>query len=278
MKRIIAVILASLFCIASAFSVLAAYYTIAENGDAVYETAIGYCFDIDDVNGTITGEDATIITTNEALANVGSKWAIWFTAEELDDSGIYRVHTDGTAMGGTIPAITLLEGEIFVAIHSATSNPDQASQYPNWEDKVAALAVKSGDCLAFDGIDLDAGTCENGRMLVVEYEDVLAGNIVFPDAEEESIPPVESEITSEPEESETVSDVSVEEESNIATDNAPEPDKDKSQASADDEIKTSVIKLDSGVDTWVWILIGGIAAVIVVAIVCIVLLKKKKNA
>ncbi len=285
MKRITAIIVSLLICAVSAFSLVSADYTIDESGNAVYDTAIGYCFDIDDINGTITGEDATIITNNEALANIGSKWAIWFVASELDDSQIYKVITNGAAMGGNIPTITLLEGEIFVAIHSASSNPNDAEQYDNWEDKVAALAVKGGDCLAFDGIDLDAGTCVNGRMLVVTEEEVLAGLIEFPEAEE-SLPPVDPVIPSEPEVSTPVIEESTEDKTDGEAEQAPETDKDDgsksdTEESVDDEIKTSVVKLNSWWDDWKWVVIIGGAVLVIAAVACVVLLinkKSKKNA
>ena len=282
MKKITAIIVSLLICAFSAFSLVSADYTLDESGNAVYDTAIGYCFDIDDINGTITGEDATIITNNEALANIGSKWAIWFVASELDDSEIYEVITNGAAMGGNIPAITLLEGEIFVAIHSASSNPNDAAQYDNWEDKVAALAVKSGDCLAFDGIDLNAGTCVNGRMLVVTKSDVLAGLIEFPDADEPATP-VDPVIPSEPEVSTPVIEESTEDKTDGETEQAPETDKDDgskadTEESVDEEIKTSVVKLGSWWDDWKWVIIGGIAGALAgVAVVLVIKLRKPKN-
>lgn len=264
MKRIIATLFAAVLCLALAAPVFAAEYTVGGNGDAVYDTAVGYVFDIDDVNGAIEGEDATVITNNEALASIGSKWAIWFTAEKRS-ANIYEVITDGVAMGGTAPDVTLSEGRILIAVHSSTSNPAQADLYPNWEDKVAALAVKKGEFIAFSsGIDLENGT-GSGMMLVLTKEEVDAGTVVFPEEDDPAVTPDESSAS----DSETAS----------SEDSLEEPE-DSVGADVSKETTETVMdnsdRNDSDVfDILFWVIIAVLVTAIIVVVVLIIVKSRK---
>lgn len=59
-----------------------------------------------------------------------------------------------------------------MVVHSASRRPEDAANCPNWQDKVAAMAVKKGDCLKLDGIDLESGTCVNGTVTVITEDQV----------------------------------------------------------------------------------------------------------
>ncbi|MBR4799539.1 MAG: hypothetical protein IK047_04670, partial [Clostridia bacterium] len=169
MKKIFAISVSLVICAAFALTAFAGTLTIGGNGDASYDDAIGYTFHIDKVDGTIGGEDSTVITSGNPVSSQGSKWAIWFAAEKVGEN-VYKAITDGTAMGGNPPEFTPGENQVAFVIHSSTSNPDNASQYPNWEDKVAALAVKTGTYFALTGVDLESGTVVDGKLTVTATE------------------------------------------------------------------------------------------------------------
>ncbi|MBQ5837658.1 MAG: hypothetical protein IIW39_03195 [Clostridia bacterium] len=280
MKKLFVLALALVLCASFSLVALAGEYTILENGNAQYDTAVGYVFDIRAVNDKITGEDAVIMTSNEFTNRIGS-WSIWVIAEEIDDSGVYQAIRNSEAAQGTPPEIVLDANQILIAVHSSTSNPEEAAKenWHNWEDKVAFMAVVSGDCFVFDGIDLDNATCTNGKMLCVSYDDVIGGNIKWPDGTETSTPdvsePVESEAESTPAESTPVEneseDASAETESKTE-----EPDESKTDIIEDSEIVSSEIEIDGegGLDTWVWVVIV-VAGIAVVAIVITLIFKKK---
>lgn len=267
MKKIFAIVFAAILCVACAVTAFAGEYTVGGDGNAVYDNAIGYVFDIQDINGTIEGEDATIVTSVDNLSKCGS-WAIWLVAEEIGDTGIYKAVTDGAAMGGSSPSVTLEDNQIIIVVHSSSSNPNDAATYPNWEDKVACLAIKTGDCLVFDGINIDAGTCVNGTMTVVTQEDVDNGNIPetsVPEAESSEVVEESSEAVEESSEAEAESSATVEESKTES----------KAEASVEDpDVNTSDIETeDGGLGVWLWVIIG--AAVVIVALVVVLVIKKK---
>ena len=280
MKKLSALVLALVLCMSFALVANAGNYTILDNGNAVYDTAIGYVFDIRAVDDKITGEDAVIMTKNENLGKTGV-WSCWVIAEEIDDSGIYRAIRNAEAMNGAAPEITLDPGQIYIVVHSSTSKPDEAAEmnYHNWEDKVAFLAVKGGDCFVFKGIDFEKGTCVDGKMLCVSEEDVLAGIIKWPEGTETSEPETSAPVESTPETSEPA-DMSAEEESKSdsenATGNASTAETSTTEIIDDSEVVSSTIEIDGdseGLGVWLWVIIG--AAVVVVVIVVVMLAKKK---
>ena len=278
MKKFLALIITALLCMSFSVTALALEYTVDGDGNAVYDNAIGYIFDIDDVNGTIEGEDATIITSNDAMANVGSVWATWFLAEKVDEGGAaYVVKTDGAGMGGSAPAVDIADNQIIVVVHSSSSRPSEADKYPNWEDKVACRAVKAGDWIIFDGINIEAGLCEDGRMMVVTEEDVLAGLIEWPDGTtgtpEGPVDESEPEATeSEPAEGD---DESAEPDDG-KTDGETAESKEAPAEESDPDIKTSTITIDGdgGLGIWLWVIIG--AAVVLVIVIFASFSKKNK--
>lgn len=278
MKRILAFILVALLCVAFSVSAMAAKYTVDENGNAVYDTAVGYTFKISSVNGRISGEDSTILTTASGLDNCGI-WAIWFVAEQ-HSGNVYRAKTDGAAMGGTKPSVKLKSNQIIVVIHSASSNPNEASTYPNWEDKVAAIAVKTGDYLWLKNIDLATGTCNNGELAVITKSQANKIESSEASVDESSEPEEGSEEieSSEPEESSEEAESSEIDESSEAVESS-EPvassEAAESSEESDPDVKDSTITR-GGSDNWIWIVIGVVVVVIAVAAVVVVLKKKKQ--
>ncbi len=282
MKKLLSVALTLVLCMSFSLSALAGEYTILENGNAQYDTAVGYVFDIRAVNDKITGEDAVIMTSNDFTDRIGS-WSIWVIAEEIDDSGIYQAIRNAEPAQGTPPEIVLDENQILIAVHSSTSNPEEAAKenWHNWEDKVAFMAVVSGDCFVFEGIDLDKATCVNGKMLCVSHDDVIGGNIKWPDGTETSTPetsePAESEAESTP--AESTSDESKSEDTSAEAESKTEDPAESSVTIIDDsEVVSSDIEIDGedegGLGVWLWIIIG--VAVAVVAVAVIVKVGKKK--
>lgn len=262
MKKILALVFALVLCFTFSLSAFAAEYTVGADGNAVYDTAVGYVFDIEDINGTINGEDATILTSADGLSNCGL-WAIWFVAEKVEGSSAYKAVTNGAGMGGAAPSVTLEADQIIVVVHSASSNPNDAETYPNWEDKVACLAIKVGDYLKLDGIDLAAGTCTNGTVTVIT-EDELAD---LPASDENSEAPAESSEAPAESSEDAVSEAESEAES---------LDESKTDTSVEDsEVKTSTMEIDGegGLGVWLWVIIG---AVIVVVVIVIAVVAKKK--
>lgn len=261
MKKILSIFVVTLFCALFAVSAFAADYKLDESGNAVYEIAVGYTFKIDDINGKVTGEDSTIVTDDAALAASGSKWAIWFLAEKAGDT-VYVAKTNGAAMGGALPTVSLTENQIVIIVHSASSNPEESSQYPNWESKVAALAVKTGDYLVLNGIDLEAKTSDNGTVTVATKEEVEGGLVEIPDTNPEESAPVIEESTDSQLES--------------APDLGNTPD---NEDYSDPEIKTSTMKIKAGFwDKYKWWIIGGSVGFIGVgALVIVSKIKGKKK-
>lgn len=286
MKKFAAFLFALTLFVTMTVAPMAAEYTIGADGNAVYDTAIGYVFDIDDVNGAIEGEDATVITNNESLAKIGSKWAIWFLAEK-EAGDIYRVITNGTAMGGDVPSVTLKEDQIFVAVHSSSSNPNDAAKFPNWEDKVAALAVKAGDWLAFDySFDLDNET-GMGMMMVVTEAEVLAGLIEFPERNpNDPTQPIEPDEPSTPDESVNSAEESAAQDE---VDDTTDEEIKHSDIKTDGETSVIAVSTDTGVsdpnakeggwfDSWKWVIFGFAGGFLVVALVLFLRKPAKKAA
>lgn len=152
MKKIATIVLSALLI----FS-LASIFASAENT----VNPDGFRFDIKAINGSISGEDGIIITSQDAIANANLKWPVIIICEKVSD-GVYKVKQDPIVPLGTVPEITLNQNEIIIAIHSSTSDLSMKDTYKNVEQKLAALNVKAGMYFTFEGIDLVNGTCENG--------------------------------------------------------------------------------------------------------------------
>ena len=260
MKKLLTFVLTAVLCLSFSVSVFSEY-DIDSDGNASCDSALGAVIKIDDVNGQITGEDSTVVTTNAGVMSIGSKWATWFSAEKVSD-GVYKVTSDGTAMGGTALDMTLSDGQILVVVHSSSSRPTEAAKYPNWESKVLAKAVKTGDYLVFsEDLDLDEGT-GSGYLKVVTEAEANSGNVVFP---EES---VSDESTEAPDES-----ASVESESEASE----EPKEDDNSSAESDVVKIPLGDHNEGSLGWLWITLGVIFLCAGVAVLVLVIVWNPKN-
>ncbi len=259
-------IIASVFSILLCFSFIlgaSAEYTIGENGDAKADTAIGYTFRIDKVNKSITGEDSCVFTTDEALKNAGSVWAVYFIAQKVQGN-VYTVVGDAVSLTGNPHDAKLSEGQVAFFFHSATSNPDNAAEYPNWEDRITAIAVKDGNYLVLKGVDLDAETVNNGTLTVYADKDSAAS------ADETGVGESSAEVA---ESSDAAAESSDEAESSSDESVVSQPAAESSAAESIPGIKTTEAPIGGGFP-WLWVLSG--TALVIVVIVVIIIVRKKK--
>lgn len=268
MKKLTVFILALIFCLSLSVTVLAE--------DAVKDTAVGYTFDIDYVNTKIAGEDGTIVTNQEQFDLQTTVWAIWFKAEKVS-AHVYKATTDGAAMGGAKPDTKIKDNEIMFIIHSSTSDPAFADQYPNWEDKVAALAVKTGNYFILDDtIDIANGT-GSGKAKCVKSSEGKAKAEEENNGTAESTPAESEEPVSE-EESEVISEEPASEEpaseevSEIASEVVSEA---VSEEPVNSEATTSEMENGEGFPTWAIVAIA-VAGLAIIAAIIIAINKKKK--
>ena len=183
MKKFVALLLTAMLVIPAAFafsvSASAPYedtIIIDDEGNAEFENAYGYTFRIDDINGKIEGEDSTIITNANAYDVANPNWAISIELKKLSATQyeVLQVIPTPAAAGACDAAtlgLTFADGNIVMIVHSASSRPTDAEVYPNWEQKTAAVALQPGDVLTFKGVDIDAGTVDNGTAYVEIPED-----------------------------------------------------------------------------------------------------------
>lgn len=125
-------------------------FSYAANGEYRCDVPYGYLWEVEDLDGTITGEDATICTTTEAYENCNAKWAITIVLEELED-GTYVAVRRAIVGEGNQYKITLEENQIAFVVHSGGSVPQNClGSYENWMGKVVACAVRKGDVFEVD--------------------------------------------------------------------------------------------------------------------------------
>ena len=148
-----------------------------EGGLYIFDNAYGYVFKVNSVNGVIAGEDATIITSTEKYAVSNAKWAISVVLDKVEDN-VYSVNRVIVCPGANsddwvaTANVNLTADQIVLVVHSAGSLPsDDKGTYPNWQSKVAAMALKAGDKITLANIDLAAGTVNNGTATVESKED-----------------------------------------------------------------------------------------------------------
>ena len=128
-------------------------------GNYSFENAYGYTFKIDDVDGTIDGEDATLITTASAYESCNPNWAVSVQLRPTGNSNEYSVVKVVEAPGSAANAgISLASGDVILVVHSAGSKPG----YTNWMSKVAAVALKEGDILTFNSSNTSATVVSTG--------------------------------------------------------------------------------------------------------------------
>lgn len=255
MKKIFVFVFSILLCFSFILGA-SAEYTIGSDGNAKADTAVGYTFRIDKVNKSITGEDSSAITTSEALGTVTSQWAVYFIAQKAQGN-VYAVVGDAVLLAGNPHNAKLSEGQVAFFFHSSTSNPDKAADYPNWEDRVNAAAVKDGNYLVLEGVDLHTGVVSGGKLTVYADKDSAiqaAGN-----AEESSAADTSSAASEGSADASSVS----------------EAGKNNSVVRIDDisGIKTTEAPIGDSFP-WVWVISSGVAVVIIIVVVIII--RKKK--
>lgn len=122
----------------------------AANGEYRCDVPYGYLWEVEDVDGVITGEDATICTTTEVYEACNAKWAITCVLEQQED-GTYVSIRKSIVGEGTQYRITLEENQIAFVVHSGGSVPQNClGSYENWLGKVVACSVRKGDVFQVD--------------------------------------------------------------------------------------------------------------------------------
>ena len=135
--------------------------SIDDEGNYVFDNAYGHTFKIDDVNGSIGGEDATLITSASAYESCNPNWAISVQLRPTGNDGEYSVVKVVTTPGSAAAAgITLEDGDVILVVHSADSKP---GTYANWKSKVAAIALKEGDVLSINDAQTSATVLSSGE-------------------------------------------------------------------------------------------------------------------
>ncbi len=160
MKKTIAILLSAVL-LASMLSIAVSaaswkneddWTVIDEEGSVAFPNAYGYVFDINYVNGTIAGEDATMIDNADSYAACNPDWAISVALKATETEGVYSVLKVVQTPGSAAKAgINWPETSLVMVVHSATSNPAEAASWPNWKSKVAALALTEGVLVKYEG-------------------------------------------------------------------------------------------------------------------------------
>ncbi|MBO5785743.1 MAG: discoidin domain-containing protein, partial [Clostridia bacterium] len=151
MKKFLALLLSALLVVAAfAIPVAAVNWedgqVEGEDGNYTFDNAYGYVFNINYVDGTIAGEDNTIITSEEEYNACNPNWAISVLLAPTSEANVYEVAlepvvTPGSAANGIAKGINFNDGNIVLVAHSSYSNPNGT----NWQSKLAACALNVGD-------------------------------------------------------------------------------------------------------------------------------------
>ena len=157
------------------------------NGEYACDVPYGYLWEVEDVDGVITGEDATICTTTEAYNNCNAKWAVTIVLEEQED-GTYVAIRRAIVGEGTQYNLKLEENQVAFVVHSGGSVPQNClGSYENWLGKVTACSIRKGDVFEID--------LTPGNMAVAAI-----GKLVETSSEESSEVSLEESVASVPEE------------------------------------------------------------------------------
>lgn len=158
MKKALSLVLCFVLVAVMALPALAAGYTVdSESGNASYENAYGYVFKLDLVNDTNVAEKNVLFTSQPAM---GDWWT--FVALEKVEGDTYKAVIDAALWKYRPEGFTLGENQIILVCHSSSSKPTEAETYPNWENKIALAAVKTGDFFTFSGVDFENATLAEG--------------------------------------------------------------------------------------------------------------------
>ncbi len=139
-----------------------------------YAVANGFTFPINGINGTIAGEDTYIIDNSDAYATCNPNWAVTVHLAPVD--GLYEVVKviESPGEGATLD---LAEGEIALVVHANYSGPKCIDwtgaeiTCPNYQAKIAALALKAGDKLLFAEDNSSAYVLMPGEVVETEGDD-----------------------------------------------------------------------------------------------------------
>ncbi|HAN21760.1 MAG: hypothetical protein A2Y15_00350 [Clostridiales bacterium GWF2_36_10] len=214
----------------------------------------GYEFDILAVDTTITAEKGLILTSEEALAASSTGWSVVIHCSKVGEN-VYVAKTAGITPTGTIQTFTFEEGDIVIAIHSSTSDLTKKSEFPNCEQKVAALAVTAGMYFELVGIDIETATATEGKAICTIEQ---------------------PEITDESPDESTADETSSEDITSLAPfEDTSELESEVDSASSQDNDESVMTTDDDGLDTTTIILlcVAGVAILIVIGVVAA---KKKK--
>ena len=158
MKKVLSLVLCFVLVAVMALPALAASYTVdSESGNASYENAYGYVFKLDLVNDTNVAEKNVLFTSQP---NMGDWWT--FVALEKVEGDTYKAVIDAALWKYRPEGFALGENQVILVCHSSSSKPTDAETYPNWENKIALAAVKTGDLITFSGVDFENGTLAEG--------------------------------------------------------------------------------------------------------------------
>ena len=121
-----------------------------DDGEFHCRVPYGYTWEVDYIDGYITGEDVTICTTVEAYEACNPKWAITNILEKQED-GTYVAVRRPIVGDGVVPKIQLSENQVAFVVHSGGSVPENClGSYENWLGKVVACAIRKGDVFEVD--------------------------------------------------------------------------------------------------------------------------------
>lgn len=121
----------------------------------------GFVFNIAAVDDEITAESGLILTSEDALANSMTGWSILIHCSKVENN-LYVAKADVIEPEGEVPELSFEQGDIVIAIHSASSDMSEVDLYPNVPQKLAALQVKAGMYFILNNIDLSEKTSNNG--------------------------------------------------------------------------------------------------------------------
>ena len=152
MKKFLAILLSALLVVSAlAVTVIADTvnwedgHTVDDIGDYTFDNAYGFVFNINYVDGTIAGEDNTLIVTPSAYVSSNPNWAISVFLAATDDANVYEVISvvscPANVEGWDINTLWPMSANACLIAHSAYSNANGT----NWQAKVAAMALKEGD-------------------------------------------------------------------------------------------------------------------------------------
>lgn len=171
-------------------------FSYAANGEYRCDVPYGYLWEVEDIDGAITGEDATICTTTEAYENCNAKWAITIVLEEQED-GTYVAVRRAIVGEGNQYKITLEENQIAFVVHSGGSVPQNClGSYENWMGKVVACSIRKGDVFQVDLTPGNLAVAAIGK-LVEESAEESSETVSEESSEEEEISAEAESVVSE---------------------------------------------------------------------------------